>query len=657
MTGPDTAPNSRSSSPLRKKSPGSDIPTLALADRVDIAFENIEYNITIGTGKEAFDKPILKGVTSRFQAGKLTVILGASGAGKTSLLNVIAGETKIGKLSGKLLLNGQSSTGAAIKSISGFVHQEDVILGTMTVQEAVGMSAKLRLPHTLSEEDRIHKVDEIITMLGLAECRTSTIGTATMKGISGGQKKRVAMGMDLISNPSVVFLDEPTSGLDTYTAYAVVKLLKELAASGRTVIATLHQPSSEIFHMIDELCIMSAGCIMYSGPAEVSVDYFARTGYPTPTFSNPADFFFMEILGAGVGSIENAPYTAEERVPKLLEVWQKSPENAIILNEISHPSRTDGITKNNLKYESRFVDQFPVLLNRALRNALRNKLIIKAKIAQSAFLGVLMGLESDSLHFPSCPVQNRSGVLFFIAINMVMSNAMGILSVFASEKQVFEREFGAGYYSLPAFFLTKVGVELPFQLTIPVFLVAILYWMVGLQNNALNFVIMAAFAIVMSLCGTAIGTLAACAFNELAVALVLVPIALLPLNVMIFSGLFVNTGDMYAWLSWIKWISPMHYGFVGMAKNEYTGLVMCDPNNSAKCIKGETVLTNLGFDDEGSILLNFLIVLGIWIVLLILSYFALWRVVSNTKRVDFAPAKDGKKASIVAPALTAVTVQ
>ncbi|KAI9225014.1 P-loop containing nucleoside triphosphate hydrolase protein, partial [Blastocladiella britannica] len=284
-------------------------------------------------------KPILKGVNGRFQAGKLTVILGASGAGKTSLLNVIAGETKLGSLSGNLYLNGQRSTGAAIKSVSGFVHQEDVILGTMTVQEAVTMAAKLRLPHTISEDERARKVDEIIRILGLTECRLSNIGTATEKGISGGQKKRVAMGMEIVSNPSVIFLDEPTSGLDTYTAFAVVKLLKELAASGRTVIATLHQPSSEIFHMIDELCIMSAGGIMYSGPAEASVDYFARAGYQTPTFSNPADFFFMEILGSGDSTTENAPYTTEERVPKLLELWENSPENATILKEIEHPAR------------------------------------------------------------------------------------------------------------------------------------------------------------------------------------------------------------------------------------------------------------------------------------------------------------------------------
>ncbi|KAI9216872.1 ABC-2 type transporter-domain-containing protein [Blastocladiella britannica] len=245
---------------------------------------------------------------------------------------------------------------------------------------------------------------------------------------------------------------------------------------------------------------------------------------------------------------------------------------------------------------------------------------------------------------------------------MVMSNAMGILSVFASEKQVFEREYGAGYYSLPAFFLSKVGTELPFQLTFPIILVAILYWMVGLQNTVLNFVVMCAFAIVMSLCGTAIGTLAACAFNDLSVALAVVPLLLLPL--MIFSGLFVNTGDMYAWLSWIKWVSPMKYGFVGMAKNEYTGLVMCDPKDPTKCITGESVLTNLGFDDQGSILLNLLVVIGIWLALLILSYLALWRSVSSTKSVDFPASplsKDkratGKKGDYTAPALTGVSVQ
>jgi len=183
--------------------------------------------------------------------------------------------------------------------------------------------------------------------------------------------------------------------------------------------------------------------------------------------------------------------------------------------------------------------------------------------------------------------------------------------------------------------------------------------MVGLQADVWKFFITVAFTIVMALCGTAIGTLAACAFNDLSVALAIVPMLLLPL--MIFSGLFVNTGNIPVFLDWIKWLSPMKYGFVGLVKNEFTSLQICpksdDPERvrQAGCRAGESVITDLGLDDQGSILLNFLVVLGLWLVLLALSYLALWRMVRNSKKVDFQ--NPSKQQAIAAPEMTGVAVE
>jgi ABC-2 type transporter len=205
---------------------------------------------------------------------------------------------------------------------------------------------------------------------------------------------------------------------------------------------------------------------------------------------------------------ESGPYSPEERIPKLLEAWKKSTEAASVRKQVAHPRRTDGITKESRKYVSRFIDQLPVLFLRASRNAWRNKLIVKAKLGQTVFLGVLMGL--IYLNIPgrtlSAQVQDRSGVLFFLAVNMVMSSSMGVLSVFAAEKQVFEREHGSGMYRLPAYFLSKMATELPFQLLFPFMLVSILYFMVGLQVDVWKFLIAAAAGVAMSLCGTSIGT-------------------------------------------------------------------------------------------------------------------------------------------------------
>ncbi|KAI9224037.1 P-loop containing nucleoside triphosphate hydrolase protein [Blastocladiella britannica] len=656
------------------------IPKLPFEKRLDIAIDHVEYSVPIVIKKKLVGKPVLRGVSCVFPAGKLTAILGASGAGKTSLLNVIAGEVKKGSIQGKMLLNGQPSTGAEIKRVSAFVQQDDVILGTMTVREAIFMSARLRLPESLTDAEREAKVDETIAMLGLGACQGNAIGSVGQKSISGGERKRVALAMELITNPACIFADEPTSGLDAASAHSVVEVLHDLAASGRTTVCTIHQPSSEVFALFDNLLLLADGQVMYYGPAADSVSYFTRAGYPVPQFSNPADYFFYAILntskkmrtitapaaGAAAAARHDGPYAPGERIHRLLEVWARSPECATVADRVMNPTRSDGITKDSFKYRSGFVTQMQVLLPRAAKNAFRNPLMVRTKLAQTLFLHVLLGL--IYLNVPSrgfsSQTQDRSGVLFFIPVQQVMSNAIGTLSVFTSEKNVFEREHGAGYYSLPAFFFSKLLVELPFQVIFPVLGTAILYPMVGLQGSFWKFCIAAAFAVASALSGTAIGTLASCAFDELSVSLAIVPLAMIPLNVplflfsMIFSGLFVNTGDMAAYLDWIKWISPMHYGFTGLVKNEFDGLTICPkttdplPIQKAGCIPGSAVITQLGLDNQGDTLMNFLVLIALWAVLLVLSFLALWRLVRSAKRADFEGTKKGgvsKNGSVEAP--------
>ena len=167
-------------------------------------------------------------------------------------------------------------------------------MATQTVREALTFAAALKMNVSLAE--RARKVDEMMALLGLSGIENTIIGDSSMKGVSGGERKRVAVGMQLITDPSLLFLDEPTSGLDTLNAFNVVAILKKLALKGKTVVATLHQPSSEIFHMIDDLIVMAAGEIVYCGPANAVVKHFEALGFTFPIYSNPADFIFMDVL-------------------------------------------------------------------------------------------------------------------------------------------------------------------------------------------------------------------------------------------------------------------------------------------------------------------------------------------------------------------------
>jgi len=536
------------------------IPPLATQDRMQIVFKDLRYSVNVSS-KETIpgkrgpfktktvvkEKVILHNVSGYFREGRLTAVMGASGAGKTSLLQVLAGEVRAGDVSGTISVNGQPISGEQIKSISGFVFQDDVILATMTVREAIAMSATLRLPQTLSQTERDDRVNAMLRLLNLEKCANTIIGSATLKGISGGERKRCAIAMELITNPAVLFLDEPTSGLDSFTAYSAISILKKLAHDGgRTVVATIHQPSSEIFHLFDDLLLLADGRVIYHGEIEKAVDYFGSLGYVCPTYVNPSDFIFMSILNNEEGN-NSDPYgarkdvseTNRERISRLLNVWAESSQQKEVMKVVDYP-REGGITQNVLKQVSTFITQFKYLYQRASKNAVRNPMIIRAKLGQTLVFGLVIGLlflnTQDKVGYVA--FQNRTGVLFFLAVNNVMSSAFGILSIFGQEKSVFSREFGAGYYGLGAYFLSKVGVEAPFFVIFPWLQATITYWMVGLQQDAAKYFILCSIVVLCAVSGFALGIFFACVFNSLEMALAITPVVLLPL--MLFSGLFIN---------------------------------------------------------------------------------------------------------------------
>ena len=253
---------------------------------LNLVFKDLTYKIIdkkeSKLNKTNIEKIILNNLSGCFRHGRLTAIMGPSGAGKTSLLEVISKQSKSGIAKGNLYLNGNKVDIKTIKKFSGFVFQEDVILNTMTVKEALFMSAYLRLPEEISMEEKMKRVDNMISLLHLEKCKDTIVGDSLMKGISGGEKKRLSVGMEMIMNPSIIFLDEPTTGLDSYSAYSLISNLKDLASNGRTVITTIHQPSSEILGLFDDLIILYQGKIIYQGEMKNLVNYFNGMGYICP---------------------------------------------------------------------------------------------------------------------------------------------------------------------------------------------------------------------------------------------------------------------------------------------------------------------------------------------------------------------------------------
>lgn len=630
---------------------------------LQIVFKELTYVVSLkkkgrrkdrkGTNK----KVILDHLSGVFRPGKITAIMGPSGAGKTSLLDALAGNLLGGAISGQVLVNGQDYTGKRIKEVSGFVFQDDVLLDTMTVREAIEMSALLRLPKSVSRQERKVRVEDIIQLLHLQGCQNTMIGSSSKKGISGGERKRTCTAMELIAAPPMIFLDEPTSGLDTFIAYTVIKSLSNLAKKGLTVIATIHQPSSEIFHLFDDLLLMAEGRIVYCGPAMDSVGYFARLGYPCPQYSNPADFLFMQVLqqydfapvvlpgrhvpqehqapevhvarqavqaGASHASTRsNLPQKSEQnsRVEQLIASWKASPEYAGLLEQIKNP-RDEGVAMGTLRKRAPFLTQFKYLLKRASRNAFRNPLILFTQIFKAVFIGLLVGLVylDSNQYSVSVQIRNKSGALYFLALNVFFSSAFSVLSVFYVEKQVFFREYKAGYYTTTPYFFSKVLVELPINFVFPYFMVLIAYYMVGFNPPFSDYLMSATFVALASIGGISLGMLIASIFDQLEVILAVTPIILLPL--LLYSGIFVSSGSTPSYLSWIKYVSSVYYSFTGMLEVEFNRTFPNCDGTVEECA-GSIAFEQLDLPYTFPIGVNVVFGVTIWIVLTLAAYILL----------------------------------
>lgn len=248
----------------------------------EISFRQLSYSLPTN----GYMKPILRNITARARPGKLTVVMGGSGSGKTTLLKVLGGRVNGGLLSGDIMVNGCIVTGRELSKASGFVYQDDVVMGTMTVKEVLEMSAQLRIP-----EGGGDRVEDILALMHLDK-----VAHVRMDRVSASERKRTCVAMELVTNPSILFLDSPVEGMGAVHAYRTMRYLKELAASGRTVVVTVCQPTSDIFHLIDDLILLSEGQLLYCGLALESMQYFEQLGFECPRHFNPTDFYITSVF-------------------------------------------------------------------------------------------------------------------------------------------------------------------------------------------------------------------------------------------------------------------------------------------------------------------------------------------------------------------------
>ncbi|KAK1461233.1 hypothetical protein CMEL01_14869 [Colletotrichum melonis] len=415
-------------------------------------------------------KMILQNVTGSIDRGTLTAVMGGSGAGKSTFVNVLMGKTK--NTGGTVAVNSSPDKLKRYKKVIGYVPQDDIVLPELTVYENIVHSAKIRLPQTWSTADIESHVDSVIDCLELSHVRNSLVGSVAVPVISGGQRKRVSIGMELASAPMAIFLDEPTSGLDATAASSLMRTLKAVARLGITVIVIIHQPRTEIFENFDNLILLGNGQTIYEGPQAEVQDYFEGLGFGFPKHSNHGDVVTDIITGNG----RDYKQMGEISKDSLISKW--SDHRQSLAPKERHAS---SIMSNNGIYAAikhrgaPLYRQAWLCLRRAILQQYRTKAAFWAEMGLAALAGFLLGLAehskkgilftgtfkepysilSTAVDFKSAP---ELALLVSIAVGLV-SGAPGV-KTFSEELLVHRREAEAGHNRL-AYFLAKVVSVLP----------------------------------------------------------------------------------------------------------------------------------------------------------------------------------------------------
>ncbi|KFQ36289.1 ATP-binding cassette sub-family G member 2, partial [Merops nubicus] len=574
-----------------------------------LTFHNICYRVTVKTGflcwKKTADKEVLRDVNGIMRPG-LNAILGPTGSGKSSLLDILAARKDPHGLSGDILINGAPQP-ANFKCTSGYVVQDDVVMGTLTVRENLKFSAALRLPKSVTEQEKNERVNQIIKELGLSKVADSKVGTQFTRGVSGGERKRTNIGMELITDPAILFLDEPTTGLDASTANAVLLLLKRMAGQGRTIIFSIHQPRYSIFRLFDNLTLLAAGRVLYHGPAQHALQHFQAIGYHCEPYNNPADFFLDVINGdstavatskpeeARTESTEEHPEYDKTLAERLAEKYSNSAyyqETKAVLENISlgNKKKTKALFRQ-ITYANSFLHQLKWVSRRTVKNLLGNPQASIAQLCVTAVLGLVVGAIFFRLTEDSAGLQNRVGAMFFLTTNQCFSSISAI-ELFVVEKKIFTHEYISGYYRTSAYFISKLMADLIPIRTIPsIIFTCITYFMLGkysLKPTAEAFFTMMFTLMMVSYTATSMALAIAAGQSVVAVANLLMTITFV--FMIIFSGLLVNLTSVMSWLSWLKYFSIPRYGLAVPQTDRVYQRVPCRP------CTGEEYLESQGID-------------------------------------------------------------
>ncbi|KAL9251895.1 ABC transporter G family member 32-like protein [Drosera capensis] len=542
---------------------------------LSMAFSNVNYYVDVplelkqqGIMEDRLQ--LLVNITGAFRPGVLTALVGVSGAGKTTLMDILAGRKTGGMIEGEIYISGYPKKQETFARISGYCEQNDVHSPCLTVLESLLFSAWLRLPSDFDLETQRAFVEEIMDLVELSALSGALVGLPGIDGLSTEQRKRLTIAVELVANPSIVFMDEPTSGLDARSAAIVMRTVRNIVNTGRTIVCTIHQPSIDIFESFDELLFMKrGGQVIYAGPlgpgSSKLIEFFeAVEGVPKirPGY-NPATWM-LEVTSTSEESRLGVDFA---------EVYQNSTlflRNQELVDRLSKPNDNSKDICFPTRYSRPFFDQFLACFWKQNLSYWRNPQYTAVRFFYTVIISLMLGTicwRFGSKRETMQDIINAMGSLYAAVLFIGVTNGTAVQPVVSTERFVSYRERAAGLYSALPFAFAQVAIEFPYVFVQTLIYCTIFYSMASFEWNLSKFVWYTFFTFCTALYFTFYGMMTtALTPNHHVGAIIAAPFYML-WN--LFSGFMIPHQKIPVWWRWYYWVNPIAWSLYGLLTSQY----------------------------------------------------------------------------------------
>ncbi|XP_049811851.1 protein scarlet-like [Schistocerca nitens] len=598
------------------------------------SFDLAWYNITVKYKKDIADSKtyiknlipwrksindytcVLNNVTGKAEGGQLIALMGASGGGKTTLLAAIGNRLK-GQISGEVYLNGHLVTRSLMMKVSGFVPQNNIAFNTLTVNEHLLFMARMRMDSKISASSRKTWINSLVSELGLSTCADTVLSK-----ISGGELKRLMLAIELLTDPPILLCDEPTTGLDSYNAQIMIQKLKSLAARGKIVICSVHQPSSEVFRFFDHLILLAEGRVAFQGTLSEAAEFFKRLGYMCPDSFNPADFYIKQL-----SVITDYEEECLKNIRKICTAFSQSDfSKALEKKPDTAPAEFPMELCNYTKISHcNWLSQFYWLIWRSMKDSRRSYFghalqIIMFLTTTTVVATFYQGVSPETQE----GMQDFRGLLYLLSSEMFFYSAYSVLYTFPYEIPIFLRE--SNLYSSSAYYISKVIAAMPRTVIETAVFFGFIFILADFPVGGLvGYFMLLGPLLLISIGALAYGCMMSALFESYdLIATLTVAIDLLS---MLMAGIFNNLRALPKRIAWLKYLSQFYYCNELLASLfwKHVDHISCPNNPDLPCLhNGEEVLDQYGFNPHNT-MTDIIVLFAFFVLLSMIGFIQIWR--------------------------------